>query len=67
MSRRKSVALELVHCPKCGTTLFSAVNGITPGERCNSPIPAEFVSLDGGPVLLQKSCWGRWEKYGKLS
>ena len=67
MRRRK--AQDLFRCDRCGETLYGAPNGVHEGDRCNSPIIAEFVVLRPGQTgqFLMKECFGSFVKLGVLS
>lgn len=61
MKRRQN--LQLVRCSRCHVTLYAKPNGITPGDRCNADVIAEWHQWQG---LLMTACFGTFELLGKL-
>ena len=46
--------LPMVRCTECGVVLYCGPNGVEPGDRCNAPVPAEYIA----PDVVRSTCLG---------
>lgn len=50
--------LPTVRCSECGRTLYCGPNGCEPGDRCDAPMPPEYIWHPNRSTTVRRTCHG---------